>query len=275
MILELENVVVKDPRSNEVIVHGSSFVVSKNKCLSIVGESGSGKSMTTKAILGLTNPWLKISGTAKYKDKNLIGLKQSELRKIRGKNICMIPQDAMTSFDPLYTIGYQMIETFVENLGISKEESKKLAIESLDKMLINNPEEVIKKYPHQLSGGMLQRCMIAIAIAMKPDIIIADEPTTALDSINQREVVEEFKRLRDVTGTSLIFISHDLGVVQSLADDILVMKNGECVEYGTAKKIFENPQHEYTKYLIDTRVSLTESFIKAMEKGDTDDVCAG
>ena len=275
MILELENVVVKDPRSNEVIVHGSSFVVSKNKCLSIVGECGSGKSMTTKAILGLTNPWLKISGSAKYKGKNLIGLKQSELRKIRGKNICMIPQDAMTSFDPLYTIGYQMIETFVENLGISKEESKKLAIESLDKMLINNPEEVIKKYPHQLSGGMLQRCMIAIAIAMKPDIIIADEPTTALDSINQREVVEEFKRLRDVTGTSLIFISHDLGVVQSLADDILVMKNGECVEYGTAKKIFENPQHEYTKYLIDTRVSLTESFIKAMEKGDTDDVCAG
>lgn len=275
MILELENVVVKDPRSNEVIVHGSSFVVSKNKCLSIVGESGSGKSMTTKAILGLTNPWLKISGSAKYKGKNLIGLKQSELRKIRGKNICMIPQDAMTSFDPLYTIGYQMIETFVENLGISKEESKKLAIESLDKMLINNPEEVIKKYPHQLSGGMLQRCMIAIAIAMKPDIIIADEPTTALDSINQREVVEEFKRLRDVTGTSLIFISHDLGVVQSLADDILVMKNGECVEYGTAKKIFENPQHEYTKYLIDTRVSLKESFIKAMEKGDTDDVCAG
>ena len=275
MILELKNVVVNDSRSNEVIVHGSSFIVRKNTCLSIVGESGSGKSMTTKAILGLTNPWLKISGTAKYKGKNLIGLKQSELRKIRGKNICMIPQDAMTSFDPLYTIGYQMIETFVENLGISKEESKKLAIESLDKMLINNPEEVIKKYPHQLSGGMLQRCMIAIAIAMKPDIIIADEPTTALDSINQREVVEEFKRLRDVTGTSLIFISHDLGVVQSLADDILVMKNGECVEYGTAKKIFENPQHEYTKYLIDTRVSLTESFIKAMEKGDTDDVCAG
>ena len=275
MILELKNVVVNDPRSNEVIVHGSSFIVRKNTCLSIVGESGSGKSMTTKAILGLTNPWLKISGTAKYKGKNLIGLKQSELRKIRGKNICMIPQDAMTSFDPLYTIGYQMIETFVENLGISKEESKKLAIESLDKMLINNPEEVIKKYPHQLSGGMLQRCMIAIAIAMKPDIIIADEPTTALDSINQREVVEEFKRLRDVTGTSLIFISHDLGVVQSLADDILVMKNGECVEYGTAKKIFENPQHEYTKYLIDTRVSLTESFIKAMEKGNTDDVCAG
>ena len=226
MILELKNVVVNDPRSNEVIVHGLSFIVRKNTCLSIVGESGSGKSITTKAILGLTNPWLKISGTAKYKGKNLIGLKQSELRKIRGKNICMIPQDAMTSFDPLYTIGYQMIETFVENLGISKEESKKLAIESLD-------------------------------------------------SINQREVVEEFKRLRDVTGTSLIFISHDLGVVQSLADDILVMKNGECVEYGTAKKIFENPQHEYTKYLIDTRVSLTESFIKAMEKGDTDDVCAG
>ena len=274
-LLEVKDLTITDSKNGEVVVEKNNFILKKNSCLGIVGESGSGKSMTTKAILGLTNPWLKISGSAKYKGKNLIGLKQSELRKIRGKNICMIPQDAMTSFDPLYTIGYQMIETFVENLGISKEESKKLAIESLDKMLINNPEEVIKKYPHQLSGGMLQRCMIAIAIAMKPDIIIADEPTTALDSINQREVVEEFKRLRDVTGTSLIFISHDLGVVQSLADDILVMKNGECVEYGTAKKIFENPQHEYTKYLIDTRVSLTESFIKAMEKGDTDDVCAG
>ena len=172
MILELKNVVVNDPRSNEVIVHGSSFIVRKNTCLSIVGESGSGKSMTTKAILGLTNPWLKISGSAKYKGKNLIGLKQSELRKIRGKNICMIPQDAMTSFDPLYTIGYQMIETFVENLGISKEESKKLAIESLDKMLINNPEEVIKKYPHQLSGGQQQRLCIARTIAVSPEIIL-------------------------------------------------------------------------------------------------------
>lgn len=274
MILELKNVVVEDPRSKETIVHGSSFVVRKNTCLSIVGESGSGKSMTTKAILGLTNPWLKISGSAIYNGKELIGLKNNELRKIRGRNICMIPQDAMTAFDPLYTIGYQMVETFVENLDLSKEESKKLAIESLGKMLINSPEEVVKKYPHQLSGGMLQRCMIAIAIAMKPDLIIADEPTTALDSINQREVVEEFKRLRDVTGTSLIFISHDLGVVQSLADDILVMRNGECVEYGTAEEIFKNPQHEYTKYLIDTRVSLTESFIKAMEKGDKDDICA-
>ena len=178
----------------------------------------------------------------------------------------MILQDAMSSFDPLYTIGYQKIETLVENKNVSKYDAKKIAIDALEKMFINDPEEVIKKYPHQLSGGMLQRCMIAIAMTMEPDIIIADEPTTALDSINQREVVEEFKRLREVTGTSLIFISHDLGVVQHLAQDLLVMKNGVQVEYGKAKEVFSNPKHEYTKYLIDTRLELTESFIKSMEK---------
>ena len=133
-------------------------------------------------------------------------------------------------------------------------------------MLIREPEQVILKYPHQISGGMLQRCMIAIALAMKPDIIIADEPTTALDSINQKEVVEEFIRLRELTQTSLIFISHDLGVVQHLATEILVMKDGICVESGPAQKVFRNPENEYTKYLIDTRVHLTESFIQSMKK---------
>jgi nickel transport system ATP-binding protein len=161
-----------------------------------------------------------------------------------------------------------MIETLVENKSMSKSEAEKISIEALEKLMINEPKEVIKKYPHQLSGGMLQRCMIAIALSMNPDIIIADEPTTALDSINQREVVEEFKSLRKVTGTSLIFISHDLGVVQHLAENILVMKNGEQVEYGKAKDVFSNPKHEYTKYLINTRLELTKYFIKSMNKGE-------
>ena len=132
--------------------------------------------------------------------------------------------------------------------------------------MINEHEEIIKKYPHQLSGGMLQRCMIAIAMAMEPDIIIADEPTTALDSINQKEIVEQFKALRKFTGTSLIFISHDLGIVKHLAQDILVMKDGIQVEYGNASQIFKKPKHKYTKYLIDTRLELNKSFIEAVSK---------
>ncbi|MGM9534890.1 MAG: ABC transporter ATP-binding protein [Intestinibacter sp.] len=265
-LLEVKDLTITDSKNGEVIVEKNSFVLKKNSCLGIVGESGSGKSMTVKAILGLTNPWLKITGSAVFEGQELVGLKGDALRKIRGRKMCMIPQDAMTSFDPLYTIGYQMIETFVENLGISKEKAKELSLKSLEKMLIREPEQVILKYPHQLSGGMLQRCMIAIALAMEPDIIIADEPTTALDSINQKEVVEEFVRVRELTGTSLIFISHDLGVVQHLATDLLVMKDGICVESGPAEEIFKNPSDEYTKYLIDTRVHLTESFIKSMKK---------
>lgn len=265
-LLEVKDLTITDSKNGEVVVEKNNFILKKNSCLGIVGESGSGKSMTVKAILGLTNPWLKITGSALFDGQELVGLKGNTLRKIRGKRICMIPQDAMTSFDPLYTIGYQMIEIFVENLGLSKEEAKNLAISSLEKMLIREPEQVILKYPHQISGGMLQRCMIAIALAMKPDIIIADEPTTALDSINQKEVVEEFIRLRELTQTSLIFISHDLGVVQHLATEILVMKDGVCVESGPAQKVFRNPENEYTKYLIDTRVHLTESFIQSMKK---------
>ena len=180
----------------------------------------------------------------------------------------MILQDAMSAFDPLYTVGYQMIETLVENKNLSKKEAKKVSIKTLEKMNINDPQEVVKKYPHQLSGGMLQRCMIALSLSMEPDIIIADEPTTALDSINQREVVEVFKRLRNTTGTSLIFISHDLGIVKYLAQDILVMNNGEQVEYGSGKDIFTNPKSHYTKYLINARLELTDTFNKSVNKGE-------
>lgn len=263
-LLEVKKLSVEDIKTNEVIVSDVSFKLNPNTCLGIVGESGSGKSMTARAILGLTNPWLKVTGSVEFDNIDLLKAKGDTIRKIRGSRICMILQDAMSAFDPLYTIGYQMIETLCENKNISKQEAEILSVEALDKMCINEPEQVIKKYAHQLSGGMLQRCMIALAMAMKPSIIIADEPTTALDSINQREVVEEFKRLREITGTAIIFISHDLGVVQHLAQDILVMKNGKCVEYGNANKVFRSPEHEYTKYLIDTRLELTDSFRKAM-----------
>jgi len=270
-ILEVENLIVTDMRDQDEIVHSISFELKKNSCLGIVGESGSGKSITAKAILGLTNPWLKSEGTVKYLGKNhctdVLKLDPNSLRVIRGQHICMILQDAMSAFDPLDPIEKQMRETFMENLKVSKLQARNMAVESLKLMNINDPDQVMKKYPHQLSGGMLQRCMIATALAMKPDIIVADEPTTALDSINQREVVGEFQRLRELTGTALIFISHDLGVVQHLSDQLLVMKDGERVEYGDAKTIFSNPQHEYTKHLIATRLKMSQSFRKAMKAG--------
>ena len=178
----------------------------------------------------------------------------------------MILQDAMSAFDPLSTIGSQMSETLCEKLEVSKKEAERISIVELKKMRIKEPVQVLEKYPHYLSGGMLQRCMIAIAMAVKPDIIVADEPTTALDSINQNEVVKEFQRLRNELDTAVIFISHDLGVVQRLAQTVLVMKEGKQVEYGKVEDVFSQPKHEYTQYLISTRVQLTKSFAKAMRK---------
>lgn len=272
VLLDVRNLTVTDLRDQDEIIHDVSFSVAENSCLGIVGESGSGKSMITRALLGITNPWLKSQGVAVFKSRNseldLLREDENSMREIRGKQIAMILQDAMSAFDPIAKIGDQMVETFVENKNLSKKQSLVLAKEALCLMNIHDPKQVVKKYPHQLSGGMLQRCMIATALAMEPDLIIADEPTTALDSINQGQVVEEFKMIRQKMGTALIFISHDLGVVKYLSDRLLVMKDGAAVEYGDAGDIFRNPQHAYTKYLIDTRLELTESFKKAMRKGD-------
>ncbi|HWR39861.1 MAG TPA: ABC transporter ATP-binding protein [Patescibacteria group bacterium] len=265
-LLKVKDLTVRDVRNNEIVVKNINFDLAANTCLGIVGESGSGKSMTCKALLGLTHPWLKVTGQIDFDGKNLLTVSRETLRQIRGQRIGMVLQDAMTAFDPLCTIGDQMIETLCEHTAVNKKAAATAVEEALEKMCIREPIAVCKKYPHQLSGGMLQRCMIALTIALKPDIIIADEPTTALDSINQREVVEEFQRLRELTGTALIFISHDLGIVQSLAHQVLVMRNGERVEYGAAQAVFQNPQHEYTRYLVDTRISLTQSFRDAMQK---------
>jgi len=267
-LLEIKNLSVNNLRTGQQIIHDLSFSLHENRCLCIVGESGSGKSMTAKAILGLTSPWLQVNGEVLFKGMNLIEQSNATMRKVRGQKICMILQDAMTAFDPLSTIGKQMIETLRENLVMNKTEAKELAITALQSVQIYEPEQVLKKYPHQLSGGMLQRVMISIVMVIKPDIIIADEPTTALDSINQREVVEQFKKLLAVNHVSMIFISHDLSVVQYLADDVLVMKDGKCVELGEASKILSTPSHSFTKFLIDTRVGLSQSFQQSMSGGE-------
>ena len=182
------------------------------------------------------------------------------MRKIRGKEICMILQNPMTSFDPLYTIENQMIETFLEHKNFSQQEAVNLAKESLEKMRLKDIDSILKKYPHELSGGMLQRIMIAIAIALKPKLIIADEPTTAIDSLNQKDIIEEFKILKNEINVSILFVTHDLGILSYLADNLIVMQNGKIVERGTTFEIINNYKHEHTNFLIETRRALMKKF---------------
>lgn len=265
-LLTVDNLRVYDTRSGQFLVNGVNFSLQENTCLGIVGESGSGKSLTCKALMGLLAPGLRAEGEAVLEGKSLLQASEEELRQVRGRRIAMIMQDAMTAFDPLYTLGAQMVETLQEKMALSSKDALDVAVDSLEKMCLRETGQVVKKYPYQLSGGMLQRCMIALTLALQPDIIIADEPTTALDSINQREVIEEFQRLREMGTMSLVFISHDLGIVQRLAQEVLVMCKGEQVEYGPAADVFGCPQHAYTRYLVDTRRELTQFFRESMKE---------
>ncbi|MDO4536471.1 MAG: ABC transporter ATP-binding protein [Clostridium perfringens] len=261
-MLKVKNlsVSVKNGKTISKIIDNISFDIEKNKCLGILGESGSGKSITCKAILGLLDKNFSVEGEAIFQGENILTLNEEEKRKLRGNKISMIVQNPMTAFNPLYTVGNQVIETFREHMKISKGEAKILAISSFEKMNLKNPKEVLKKYPHELSGGMLQRIMIGITIFLEPDLIVADEPTTAIDSLNQREVIKEFLKMKEELKTSMIFITHDLSVLSEVADNIIVMNKGEIIEYGTKKEIILNPQNSHTKFLVDTRLKLLRRF---------------
>ena len=212
-ILEVKNLEVILKKNNKEIIKNISFSIGKNSCVGILGESGSGKSVTCKSILNILNDNFRVNGEIIFNGKNLIDCTEKEMKNIRGKQICMILQNPMTSFDPLFTIQNQMVETFLEHLDISSKEALDLAKESLEKMRMKEIDAVLKKYPHELSGGMLQRVMIAIAIALKPKLIIADEPTTAIDSLNQKDIIEEFKILKNEIAVSILFVTHDLGIL--------------------------------------------------------------
>lgn len=266
-ILTINHLNLTDDKTQKRIVKDVSFSVKKHSCLGIVGESGSGKSMTAREILGVNPPWIHAEGEIIFEDRNILHDSPKQKQALRGKKISMILQDAMTAFNPIEKVGSQMRETFVEQLQVSKKQAKQLSLEGLETMNFTDPHSVYQKYPHELSGGMLQRCMIAIATVLKPDIIIADEPTTALDSINQLEVVKEFQRLKELTGTTLILISHDLGVVQRLADDVIVMKEGEVIEAGSVTSVFNEPAHPYTQYLVSTRLQLSHSYMHSLRDG--------
>ncbi len=240
-------------------VDGVSFSIGKGEILGIVGESGCGKSVTSLSILQLLGTNAKISqGSIKLSGRELLGLSEEEMCKIRGNEIAMIFQDPMTALNPTLTIGEQLIEPLVIHQGYSKADARKEAVEVLKKVGIAAPEKQMKEYPHQLSGGMRQRVMIAMAVSCAPKLLIADEPTTALDVTIQAQILELMLELRQNMETAIILITHDMGVVAETADNILVLYAGKVVEYGSVKDIFNAPKHPYTQGLLSSIPPLQE-----------------
>lgn len=264
VVLNVEdlNVVLKTKQSEKTLVEQVSFSVSAGECLGILGESGSGKSMTVKAILGILDQNFMVSGNARFHEVNLLKEKKETLRGFRGSKIAMVLQNPMTCFDPLYRIGKQMAETFATHTNWNAQEIQKESLAILEKMQIRGGEEVLQKYPHQLSGGMLQRIMIGIAMALKPQLLIADEPTTAIDSITQFEILEEFRRIKEKHNTAMIFISHDLSAISSIADRILVMNAGKIVDQGDFEHILHHAEDPYTRLLVEKRSAVMRSYKK-------------
>lgn len=254
----MENVRIVHTDSGKPIVSGISFALDRGRCLGIVGESGSGKTLVCRALLGLLPPALHAEGMIRFEGIDVPGLSSAEARHLRGTGMGAILQQAMTAFDPLYTIGAQITEILREKMRLTKAEADQRARASLQK--VNLPESMMKSYPHQLSGGMLQRCMIAVTLGLRSRLVVADEPVTALDARNQHDVLQRFRQLREEHQATLIFVSHDLGAVQMLADSVLVMCRGRCVEAGDAHAVFNSPRHPYTQYLVSTRLALTRGF---------------
>ena len=231
---------------NDVSIH-----LNDGEVLGIVGESGSGKSGTAYSLMGLTAyPGKLVGGTIDFNGHRINDLSEKEFRKIRGNEVSIIFQDPMTSLNPVYTIGNQIMEVILLHTDKNKEQARARAKELLELVGINEPEKRLKQYPHELSGGMRQRVMIAIALACEPKLLIADEPTTALDVTIQAQILELMMELKEKLGMAIIMITHDLGVVASMCDRIAVMYAGRIVEYGTTDDIFYNPKHEYTKGLL-------------------------
>lgn len=248
------------------IIHGIDFEVMPGQCLGILGESGSGKSMSLKGVMGLLGTDFTVKGEAIFQGENLIGKSREQLRRIRGKKIGMILQNPMTCFDPLYRIGEQLAETYREHTDFRKTEILEKSVKILESMRINNPLEVLKKYPHQLSGGMLQRIMIGLAMSMEPELLIADEPTTAIDAITQYEIMKEFVRIKKEFRTAMIFISHDLGVISAISDQVLVMNQGYAADKGTFAQIYENPQDAYTRLLVEKKKAVMDKYHQAIHR---------
>lgn len=242
-------------------VDGLSFYINKGETVGLVGESGSGKSITALSLLRLIPdpPGKILSGQIRFAGDNLLEKNDSDMRKIRGNKISMIFQEPMTSLNPVFTIGYQIQEVLKLHQGLAKKAAREKAIQLLESVGFAMPEQRIDNYPHQLSGGMRQRAMIAMALSCRPELLIADEPTTALDMTIQAQILDIMKALRKKTQMSVLLITHDLGIISEMADRVIVMYAGKIVEMASAEKLFKNPKHPYTKGLLQSIPSINHN----------------
>ncbi|WP_299093800.1 nickel import ATP-binding protein NikD [uncultured Metabacillus sp.] len=265
-VLQVKDLHVQVKTKDGVIplVQEINFELKRGHVLGLVGESGCGKTVTSMSILQLLDrKTTTIEGSITLQGRELNGLADKEMRKFRGKDIAFIMQNPMNAFTPVFTIGHQFIETIRSHTGWSKKQATELAIEAMQHVNLPNPANLLKSYPFQLSGGMLQRVMIAIAACLHPAVIIADEPTTALDVNNQKKVLYHLDKIRSEFGSAILLISHDLGVISEMADEVAVMQNGRIVEKADVFQLFDEPQHEYTKKLLNARsqIHFDESLI--------------
>jgi oligopeptide transport system ATP-binding protein len=235
------------PAGEVKAVRGVSWNLKEGEALGIVGESGSGKSVSVFALMGiLQEPGRVIGGSITFDGQDMLGMKEAQLQKIRGNELAMIFQDPMTSLNPVYTVGNQIAETVMQHTDSSRKEAYACAIESIKMVHIPNPERRIKQYPHEYSGGMRQRAMIAMSLCCEPKLLIADEPTTALDVTIQAQILEIMKELKQNSNMGIVLITHDLGIITNLCDKVIVMYGGEVVEAAPMRELYANPRHPYT-----------------------------
>lgn len=268
MSLEIKNLRISFRRGSSLFeaVHGVSFSLGDGRALGIVGESGCGKTLSAMSVMRLLPSTAVITeGEIIYNGLDILSLSEKEMRMIRGNKIALIPQDPLTSLNPLYTIGDQLMEVILLHQEVTKKEAKEIALESLNMVKIPDASKRFDDYPYQFSGGMCQRVIIAMALASEPDLIIADEPTTALDVTVQAQIMELFSEIRQKRKTSLILITHDLGLISENVDDVAVMYAGEVVEYASVKELFLNPSHPYTKGLLGSLPRGSKERLKIIE----------
>jgi oligopeptide/dipeptide ABC transporter ATP-binding protein len=262
-LLDVEDLFVEFHTRDGVarVINGVSFHLDPGETLAILGESGSGKSVTAQAIMGIldTPPAVVRSGRIRYRGRDLLTMAEADRRQTRARDIAMVFQDALSALNPVFPVGWQIAETLRTRAGLSRPESRSRAIALMDRVRIPAARSRVDDYPHQFSGGMRQRVMIAIAIACLPKILIADEPTTALDVTIQAQIVELVQRLKDDLGMSIIWITHDLGVVAGMADRVMVMYGGQVAERATVDELYEHPQHPYTLGLLGALPRLDET----------------
>ncbi|MBW5447700.1 ATP-binding cassette domain-containing protein [Cohnella sp. CFH 77786] len=248
------HVQVKSAEGTASLVRHLDFELKPGEVLGLVGESGCGKTVTSLSLLQLLNrKTTSVEGSIRLNGRELNGIRAEEMRRLRGKEIALIMQNPMNAFSPVFTIGDQFVESIRTHTDLTKKQAAELAAASLEGVNLPNASELMRRYPFQLSGGMLQRVMIAVSMCLRPSVLIADEPTTALDAVNQLQVLRQLDRLRREYGTAILLISHDLGVIAEMADEVAVMQHGRIVEKADVYRLFDHPQQEYTKQLLQAR----------------------